>query len=119
MFPFVRNYIARKIDITKNLYNQSMIKKELEKIRYDKRVKTYYFKPNYFVLLKNSTPYLNKLTEQWRGLFIIDSFGQDHNTSYVLKALDRKSGSNTHHGDYLCIFCPQEGYLRPTNKKLL
>ena len=40
-----------------------MRKKEQEKIRYNKGVKTQYFKPGDFVLLKDSTPHLGKLTE--------------------------------------------------------
>ena len=53
MFPLVWAYMARKIDIREDVYDRSMRKKEQEKIRYDKGVKTQYFKPSDFVLLKD------------------------------------------------------------------
>ena len=106
MFPLVWDYMARKIDIKEDMYDQSMRKKEQEKIRYNKGVKTQYFKPGNFVLLKDSTPHLGKLTEQWCGPFIIDSFGGDHGTSYVLKTLGGELAPNMHHGDHLRIFYP-------------
>ena len=71
------------------------------------------------MLLRNSTPHLGKLTERWQGPFLINSFGGDHGASYTLKTLDGKSAPNTHHGDHLRIFCPREGYLRPTDEEPL
>ena len=112
MFPLVRDYMARRIDMIKHVYNQSMRKKKQEKIRYNKGVKTQYFKPGDFVLLKDSTFHLGKLTEQWRGPFIIDSFGGDHGASYVLKILGGEPAPITHHGDHLRVFRPREEYLR-------
>ena len=64
MFLLLWDYMAWRIDIREVVYDWSMRKKELEKIRYDKGVKTQYFKPSDFVLLKNSTPHFGKLTEQ-------------------------------------------------------
>ena len=119
MFPFIWDYMARRIDIREDVYDRSMRKKEQEKIWYDKGVKIQYFKSGDFVLLKDSTPHLAKLTEQWRGPFIIDSFGEDHGASYILKILEGEPALNTHHSDYLHIFRPREGYLRPTDKEPL
>ena len=119
MFPLVWDYMARRIDIREDVYDRSVRKKEQEKIRYDKGVKTQYFKPGDFVLLKDSTPHLGKLTERWRGPFIIDSFGGDHGASYILKTLEGEPAPNTHHGDHLRIFRPREGYLRPTDEEPL
>ena len=75
MFSLVWDYIARRIDIREDVYDRSVRKKEQEKIRYDKGVKIQYFKPSDFVLFKDSTPHLGKLTKRWSGPFIIDSFG--------------------------------------------
>ena len=119
MFSLVWDYMARKINIRKDVHNRSVIRKEQEKIRYNKKVKMQYFNPGNFVLLKDSTPQLGKLTERWRGHFLIDSFGRDHGASYTLKTLDGKSAPNTHHGDHLRIFRPREGYLRPANEEPL
>ena len=63
MFLLILDYMACKIDIREDVYNWSMRKKEQKKIWYDKRVKTQYFKPGDFVLLKDSIPHLGKLTE--------------------------------------------------------
>ncbi len=119
MFPLVWNYMARRIDIREDVYDRSMRKKEQEKLRYDKRVKMQYFSPGDFVLLKDSTPHLGKLIEQWCGPFIIDSFGGDHGASYVLKTLDGEPAPNMHHGYHLRIFRPREGYLRPADEEPL
>ena len=119
MFPLVWDYMARKIDIREDVHNRSVRRKEQEKIRYDKGVKMQYFNPGDFVLLRDSTPHLGKLTERWRGPFIIDGFGGDHGASYTLKTLDRKSAPNTHHGDHLRILRPQERYLRQTDEEPL
>ena len=105
MFPLVWDYMTRKIDIREDVHNQSIRKKEQEKIWYDKGVKMHYFNPGNFVLLRDSTPHLGKLTERWRGPFLIDSFGGDHGVLYTLKPFDGKSAPNTHHGNYLRIFC--------------
>ncbi len=45
------------------MYDRSIKKKEQEKLQYDKEVKTQYFSPGDFVLLKNSTSHLEKLIE--------------------------------------------------------
>ena len=119
MFSLVWDYMARKIDIREDIHNWSIRKKEQEKIRYNKRVKMQYFNPGNFVLLRDLTPHLGKLTERWRGPFLINSFGGDHGTSYTLKTLDGKSAPNIHHDDHLRIFCLREGYLRPTDKERL
>lgn len=42
-----------------------------------------------------------KLTEKWRGLFLIDSFGGDHGASYTLKTTDGKLALDTHRDDHL------------------
>lgn len=42
--------------------------------------------------------------EQWHKPFIINNFGRDYNTSYILKTLDKKLTPNIHHGNNLCIF---------------
>lgn len=91
-------------------------RKSKEKIRYDKGVKMQCFKPVDFVLL---TPHLEKLREQWRGPFIIDSFGGDHGAFYVLKTFHGEPASNTHHGDHLRIFCPRKRYLRSPDEEPL
>ena len=57
--------MARKIDINEDVYNWSIRKKEQEKIWYNKGVKIHYFNLSDFVLLRNSTPHLEKLTERW------------------------------------------------------
>ena len=119
MFPLVWDYMAWKIDIREDVHNRSVRRKEQEKIRYDKGVKMQYFNPGDFVLLRDSTPHLGKLTERWRGPFLIDSFGGDHRASHTLKTLDGKSAPNTHHGDHLRIFRPREGYLRPADEEPL
>ena len=106
MFSLVWDYMARKIDIREDVYERSVRKNEQKKIRYDRGVKTQYFTPGDFVLLKDSTSHLGKLTEQWRGPIIINGFGGDHGASYVLKTLDGEPASNTHHGDHLRIFGP-------------
>lgn len=116
MFPLAWDYMARRIDIREDVYGRSVRKKEQGKIQYDKGVKTQYLKPGDFVLFKDLTPHLGKLTESWRGPFIIDTFGGDHGDSYVLKTLDGEPAPNTHHGDHLRIFRPQEGYLRPADE---
>ena len=66
--------MAQKIDIKEEVYGQSVRKKEQEKIRYNREVKIQYFTPSDLVLLKDSTSYFGKLTEQWRGPFIINNF---------------------------------------------
>ena len=108
MFPLVWDYMARRIDIREGVYDRSVRKKEQEKTRYDRGVKTQYFSPGDLVLLKDSTPHLGKLTEQWRGPFIIDSFGGDHSASYVQKTLNEEPAPNTHHGNHLRIFRPRD-----------
>ena len=119
MFPLVWDYMAWKIDIRENVHNRFIRRKEQEKIRYDKGVKMQYFNLGDFVLLRDLTPHLRKFTERWQRPFLINSFGGDHGASYTLKTLDRKSAPNTHHGNYLRIFRPQEGYLRLTNEEPL
>lgn len=119
MFPLVWDYMAQKIDIREDVYERLVRKKEQEKIRYNRGVKTQYCIPSDFVLPKNSTPHLGKLTERWRGPFIIDSFGGDHGATYVFKTLDGKPAPNTHHGDHLRIFRSREGYLRPADEEPL
>ena len=109
--------MAQKNDIWEDRYDWSMRKKEQEKLQYDKGVKTQYFSLGDFVLLKNSIPYLEKLIEQWCRLFIIDSFGGNHGVSYVLKTLDGELAPNMHYDNYLRIFYPQKGYLRPADEK--
>ena len=104
MIPLVWDYIAQKIDIREDVYERSLRKKEQEKIRYDRGVKTQYFTRGDLVLLKNSTPHLGKLTEQWRRPFIVDSFGRDHGVSYVLRTLNGEPAPNTHHGNHLHLF---------------
>ncbi len=64
MFPLVWDYIVQKIDIREDVYDWSMRKKEQKKLRYNKGIKMQYFSPSDFVLLKDSTSYLKKLTEQ-------------------------------------------------------
>ncbi len=112
MFLLVWDYMAQRIDIREDVYDRSMRKKEQEKLQYDKRVKMQYFSLGNFVLLKDSTLYLGKLTERWCESFIIDSFGKDHGASYVLKTLDGEPAPNMHHGDHLRIFRLREEYLR-------
>lgn len=56
--------MAYKIDIKKDIYNQSVRKKKQKKIRYDKGVKGQYFTPGNFVFLKNSISNFEKLTKQ-------------------------------------------------------
>ena len=119
MFPFVWDYMAQKIDIREGVYDWLIIKKEQEKTQYDRRVKTQYFSPSNLMLLKDSTPHLGKLTEEWCGPFIISSFGGDHSASYVLKTLDGEPASNMHYDDHLCIFHPRKRYLRPADEELL
>lgn len=58
------DYITEKIDIQKDVYDQSMRKKEQKKLQYNKRVTTMYFSLIDFVLLKNCTPYLGKDIER-------------------------------------------------------
>ena len=77
MSPLIWDYMARRILIREDVYDRPMRKKEQEKIWYDKGVKTVYFKLSDFILLKDSTSHLGKLTERWDSLFIIDSFGGD------------------------------------------
>lgn len=119
IFPLVWDYMARRIAIWENVYDQSIRKEEQEKIRYDKGVKTQHFIPGDFVLLRDSTPNLGKLTGKCRGPFIIDDFGGNLGASYVLKTLDGKPAPNTHHGDHLRIFHPRKGYLRPADEEPL
>lgn len=57
--------------------------------------------------------------KQWRGSFIINSFGKNHGASYVLKTLDGNSATNTPHGNHLRIFYPRKRYLRPADKESL
>lgn len=78
-----------------------------------------YFNSSNLMLFRNSTPYLRKITERWQKLFLINSFGGDHGTSYILKTLDEKLASNIYYGDQLQIFYLQEEYLCPANEKLL
>ena len=78
-----------------------------------------YFCPSNFVLLKDSTPHLGKLIEQWWGPFIINNFDGDHGASYVLKTLDGEPVPNTHQGNRLRIFRLQEGYLQPADEEPL
>lgn len=101
------------------MYHWSVKKKEQEKIWYNKGVKTQYFEPGNFVLFKDSISYLGKLIEQWHSPFVIDSFGGDHNASYVLKTLDGDSVPNTYYDDHLYIFCPRERYLLPAKEEPL
>lgn len=78
-----------------------------------------YFNPSDFVLFRTSTLYFRKLIKKWQKFFLINSFGRYHGTSYSIKILDGKLASSIHQSDYLQIFCLQEGYLCPTNKKPL
>ena len=119
MFLLVWDYIIWKIDIQKDVYDRSIRKKKQEKLWYNKRVKTQYFSLGDFLLLKDLTPHLGKLTEWWRRPFIIDSFDGNHGALYVLKTLDGEPAPNTHHGDHLRIFRLQEGYLQPTDEEPL
>ena len=105
MLFLIWDYMARRIDIRKEVYGRSIRKKEQEKIRYDRRVKTQYFTLGDLVLLKNSTSHFGKLKKRWRRSFIINNFGGDYGASYVLKTLDGEPAPNTHHGDHLRIFC--------------
>ena len=93
--------MARKIDIREDVHNWSVKRKEQGKIWYNKEVKMQYLNLGNFMLLKNSTTHLGKLTERWRGPFLIDNFGKDHGASYTLKTLNEKLAPNTHHGDHL------------------
>ena len=49
----------------------------------------------------------------------MNSFGRSYGTSYVLKILDGEPAPNTHYGDHLRIFCPQEKYLQLAGEELL
>lgn len=69
------------------------------------------------MLFKNSIPHLKKLAERWGGLSIIDSFGRDYGTLYLLKTLNGKPIPNMHHSDYLYIFRAWEKYLRLVDNK--
>ena len=62
---------------------------------------------------------LANFTECWYGPFIIDNYGGDHGTSYVVKTLGGEPVPNTYHGDYQCIFRLQEGYLRLADEEPL
>lgn len=96
--------MAQRIEIRENMYDQLMGKKKQEKIRYNIRIKTQYFKPSDFVFLKDLTPHLEKLIEQWREPFIIDSFDGDYDASDILKILDTEPTPNIYHDNYLHIF---------------
>ena len=111
--------MARKIDIREEVYGRSVRKKEQKKIRYNRGVKTQYFTLGDLVFIKDSTPHLGKLTEQWYGPFIINNFGRNHGALYVLKTLDGKPAPNMYHGDHLRIFYLQEGYLCPADEEPL
>lgn len=111
--------MVRRIYIREEVYGRPIRKKEQKKIRYNRGVKTQYFTPDDLVLLKNSTPHLGKFTKRWRGPFIINNFGGDHNASYILKTLNREPAHNTYHNNHLHIFCPREGYLRPADEEPL
>ena len=111
--------MAQKIVIKEEIYGRSVRRKKQGKMRYNRGVKSQYFILSDLVLFKDSTPYLGKLTEQWRGLFIINNFGGDRGVSYILKTLDGEPAPNTYYGDQLRIFCPKEEYLRPAHEEPL
>lgn len=111
--------MAQRIDIWEDIYNRPVNKKEQEKNQYNRGVKMQYFILSNLTLFKDSIFYLGKFIKQWQRPYIINSFGRDHGTLYILKILDKKSAPNTYYGDHLCIFHPQEKYLQPTDKELL
>lgn len=56
--------MSQRINIKKEVYRRSNRKKEQEKIRYNKKVKTQYFTLNDLILFKDLTFHLGKLIEQ-------------------------------------------------------
>lgn len=71
------------------------------------------------MLLNNLILYLGKLTKQWYRTFIIDNFGGDYDTLYILITLDKELISNRYYSDYLRIFHSWKKYLYLADEKLL
>lgn len=111
--------MAQRINIKQEIYWRLNRKKELKKIRYNRKVKMQFFILYDLVLLKNLTLYFRKLIEQLCRSFIIDSFSRNHSALYVLKILDRRPALNTHYNNYLRIFYLQKQYLRLVDKGLI
>lgn len=79
----------KRLKQKKRFVSDQLEKKSKRRLNTMKKVKTQYFTLNNLLLLKDLTLNLRKLIEQWRGLFIIDNFGENHSAFNILKTLNR------------------------------
>ena len=71
------------------------------------------------VLRRDPTPNFRKFETRWVSPFAVLGFAGEHKALYKLERTDGSIIPNSFYRDYLRVFTPREGYLRPSNKQEL
>lgn len=119
MLPLVWDHMARREELRHKVTENKSKAVQTMKERYDRGVQAKTFVPGQYVFLRDTNLIYDKNIPRWRGPFVINGYGGEHDTSYTLRKLDGIALPNHFHGDHLRIFQERTGYLRPHDEENL
>lgn len=113
------NFILHRTNVYKTIYHNRKKEQERRKLRYNKGVRLYTFKPGDLVMRRILMSKQRKLEPRWSGPWKILEPAGKHGISWMLQNVDtgvllfRRC-----HGDDLKLYLPRKGYLATYNKEL-
>lgn len=105
----VKDFLFVRRQLHDSIRARSDQRKENEVTRFNRKITPHTFSFEDLMILYQEKS--EKLKPRWRGPFIIQGFGREHEISYHIKQLNGRKIRGTFHGNHLKVFIPKTSYL--------